>query len=702
MATTTNNTTTIKHVYGNVLKLAIPLTLRTITLENGTSVATDTDYIPSSGSPVVVEFGNINSPLKHGFNATMRDGNVAVVEDKGTIPVGCYAITVCCTDDNGDPRRFKQRCVLNVVDVTADAGIEAGIEFEGTEWYLDAAIFLAVKGEDGADGADGADGRDGIDGRDGTGIDYITTSESSASGAYNVITFHLTDGTSVDFHVRNGESKEQVLPAGVVTDLSYVHTDNNYTDDDKGRVQRIDNLVSTSFGGVYYDNQTRRINFYTADDGGHENVLAYIDASPFVLDGMLSAVQFLNNNLVFTFNTDSGKAPISIPVSLIFDYTRYYTKDELNSLFNNFYNKTKVYTKTEVDGLVDNKADLLSDGKMPVSQAAPVVIDYIYTPPPAPLIPVLPTEPSAGDVIYFNNDNKIRRYYFETAGQSGGVQSLTYIEETPSKYVVYYNKDDEKFYRYNGTTLVEIETGGTGDGTVTAVKMNNGTPIEPDSDGVVDLGTVLTEHQSLADYATTSAMNTALASITSQIEDLDAQLNPFTLSLSASSTLLEYTGNAQNVTYTATMKRGSTTVTPDSVSVTCNGSSSSTSTLTVALTNRGSYSASASATKDGTTKTASASTKVMHAMRIGFGTSSVSPTSYTKQTLKNSVGDTYTATNSTTGYYLWICVDDSLTVSSVKSGGFDVPVESATTSGGYKCYRSSEPLEAGSMTITLT
>jgi len=47
------------------------------------------------------------------------------------------------------------------------------------------------------------------------------------------------------------------------------------------------------------------------------------------------------------------------------------------------------------------------------------------------------------------------------------------------------------------TKLAEMEEG-IGEGTVKGVKMNNGSPIEPDGDGVVDLGTVITQHQDIS------------------------------------------------------------------------------------------------------------------------------------------------------------------------------------------------------------
>ena len=131
----------IKHVYGNVLRMAIPLTLRTLVKDGDEMVVTDTDFIPSSDHPVRVVFsrGKTNYPII----ATM-DGNVAIVEDKGKIPVGTYDISVECYDDLGNPYRFKQNAVLYVADTTAEAGIDEEIEYEAQTWYLNAAVFLAT------------------------------------------------------------------------------------------------------------------------------------------------------------------------------------------------------------------------------------------------------------------------------------------------------------------------------------------------------------------------------------------------------------------------------------------------------------------------------------------------------------------------------------------------------------------------------
>lgn len=190
-----NNGTLVKpkvmHVYGNVLRLAIPLTLRTIELvetevdgeTTQEAVATDTDFIPSSEYPVTVSFSK--GAVKIALNAEM-DGNMAYVEDKGKIPVGTYDITVTCRDDNGNPYRFNQSTVLQVVNATAEAGIVTPIEYEVTTWYLDAAIYMALKGEDGV------------------GIEDIITDSSGEAGGLNTVTIVLTDGRTKSFTIMNG------------------------------------------------------------------------------------------------------------------------------------------------------------------------------------------------------------------------------------------------------------------------------------------------------------------------------------------------------------------------------------------------------------------------------------------------------------------------------------------------------------------
>lgn len=60
----------------------------------------------------------------------------------------------------------------------------------------------------------------------------------------------------------------------------------------------------------------------------------------------------------------------------------------------------------------------------------------------------------------------------------------------------------------------------------------------------------------------------------------------------------------------------------------------------------------------------------------------------------------------TEGQYIYLCVPSSMTVGGVTSGGFAVPMETPKTVpvdgvGDYRCYRSSEALTAGTVTITV-
>lgn len=90
--------------------------------------------------------------------------------------------------------------------------------------------------------------------------------------------------------------------------------------------------VANFFGAVGYDSQTKRINFYNETTGG--TVLAYIDATAFIKDGMVNNVEIKEvsgeTSLVISFNTDAGKEDIVIPISEIFDADNYYTKTEVD------------------------------------------------------------------------------------------------------------------------------------------------------------------------------------------------------------------------------------------------------------------------------------------------------------------------------------------------------------------------------------
>ena len=94
-----------------------------------------------------------------------------------------------------------------------------------------------------------------------------------------------------------------------------------------GLAEGIEILGSNKFDNAVYDSSAKTITFYAEG-----NVKVTIDTTDFVKDGMIESVKIENGNLVITFNTESGKEPISIPLSDIFNPDNYYTKNEIDGI----------------------------------------------------------------------------------------------------------------------------------------------------------------------------------------------------------------------------------------------------------------------------------------------------------------------------------------------------------------------------------
>lgn len=122
------------------------------------------------------------------------------------------------------------------------------------------------------------------------------------------------------------------------------------------------------FNSVEYISAEKKIVFKDKTDA----VVGSVDATDFVKDGMVDTVTVdENNNLVITFNTDSGKESVSVSLGAIFDpnnyFTttqsdaRYYQQDAANAIF---VAKTTLesYSTTEqmddaIDAAVEPKAN---------------------------------------------------------------------------------------------------------------------------------------------------------------------------------------------------------------------------------------------------------------------------------------------------------------------------------------------------------
>ena len=85
--------------------------------------------------------------------------------------------------------------------------------------------------------------------------------------------------------------------------------------------------LSTLFDGAEYNSETKRINFKHGS-----NILAYVDATDFIKDGMVESVVIEDGYVVITFNTDAGKEAIKIDITDIFNPANYYDKTAINGL----------------------------------------------------------------------------------------------------------------------------------------------------------------------------------------------------------------------------------------------------------------------------------------------------------------------------------------------------------------------------------
>ena len=129
----------------------------------------------------------------------------------------------------------------------------------------------------------------------------------------------------------------------------------------------ISDLTGDFFDAASYDSQTKKINFY------HGNTIkANIDASSFIKDGMVDNVAISGSNLVITFNTESGKEPISIPLSSIFDPSNYFTKSEIDSALSGKVDNSTFNT-------LSGRVDTISGDVITVSGRVDTISSYVDT-----------------------------------------------------------------------------------------------------------------------------------------------------------------------------------------------------------------------------------------------------------------------------------------------------------------------------------
>lgn len=144
----------------------------------------------------------------------------------------------------------------------------------------------------------------------------VSRASEAESGITDSLNAEVTRATSAEAAL---DVKIDTVSGNVISETSRATTAENALSG------AIDSLDVRFFDDAKYEDSgnTKVINFYNGN-----TIKATIDASDFIVDGMVEDVRIENGYLVIDFNTASGKQDISIPLTDIFDPSNYYTKSE--------------------------------------------------------------------------------------------------------------------------------------------------------------------------------------------------------------------------------------------------------------------------------------------------------------------------------------------------------------------------------------
>ena len=135
---------------------------------------------------------------------------------------------------------------------------------------------------------------------------YTDTATSTLAEAFDTKLAKKVDKTSI--------------PSHIVSSVTY--QDSNVGDDTRPSIT-VDGVKTTLnlANRIEWDSNAKTLKLYS---GNH--LLGSVDGTSWVKDGMVESAAIVGNNLEITFNTDSGKEKISVPLTDIFNPDNYYDK----------------------------------------------------------------------------------------------------------------------------------------------------------------------------------------------------------------------------------------------------------------------------------------------------------------------------------------------------------------------------------------
>ena len=199
---------------------------------------------------------------------------------------------------------------------------------------------------------------------------YTAATDSVLSGKVDNST--LTAYTAATEAVLSGKAESTAVTQEITAAVSGKVDNTTYTAYTAATQSALNSKANNSdvanlFGAVAYDSTSKRINFYHESTTGL--VIAYVDATDFIKDGMVQNVEVKNviiggqsvTCLVISFNTDSGLEDINIPISEIFNADNYYTKTEVDGIVSgkvstNTYTAYTAATEAVLSGKAESTA----------------------------------------------------------------------------------------------------------------------------------------------------------------------------------------------------------------------------------------------------------------------------------------------------------------------------------------------------------
>lgn len=157
---------------------------------------------------------------------------------------------------------------------------------------------------------------------------------------------------------------------------------------------------------------------------------------------------------------------------------------------------------------------------------------------------------------------------------------------------------------------------------------------------------------------------------------------------------------------TMMLKNGSTVLVNDKTVKTYTESIDSTTTYTATAEKK--Y---GTTSTDKVTKSASKTISAYYPKYFGSSAkttiTSADITGMSKQTISSTAAGTYSVNVANDGEYVWWCVPSPMSINKITLGGFAVPFQPAATvevtnKGNYKCYRSTNPLSAGTRSFVIS